>query len=205
MAGLFFWGYFIDLPIMADPILKNIAKHIDLEEGEVDYFLSLLTETTVPRKTILLHEGQSCKYLSYVHAGALRAYHIDKEGKDSTIMFAVADWWITDMYCFVNERPAIMFIETITESVIYQISKNDLDKLFVKVPKFERFFRILMQNAYGREQLRAIESLSLSTQQRYDSFLKKYPHIAKVVTQKQIASYLGVTPEFLSSLRKKNH
>jgi CRP-like cAMP-binding protein len=189
---------------MSDLIFQHVAKHIHLEEGEADYFLSLLTERVVPKKTVLLREGQSCKYLSYVHAGALRAYHIDKDGKDSTIMFAVADWWVTDMYCFLNERPAIMFIETIMDSVIYQISKSDLDGLFVRVPKFERFFRILMQNAYSREQLRVIESLSLSTQQRYDSFLRRYPHIAEVITQKQIASYLGVTPEFLSSLRKKS-
>jgi CRP-like cAMP-binding protein len=189
---------------MPHPILQNIAKHIQLEDGEADHFLSLLIEKEAPKKTILLREGHPCKYLSYVHAGALRAYHIDKEGKDSTIMFAVADWWVTDMYCFLNDRPAIMFIETISDSIIYQISKADLDKLFVRIPKFERFFRILMQNAYSREQLRVIENLSLSTQERYDSFLKKYPHVAEVVTQKQIASYLGVTPEFLSSLRKKN-
>jgi CRP-like cAMP-binding protein len=186
-----------------DLILKNIFKHINLNKDEVDYFTSLLIHKKVARKTILLHEGQACKYLSYVHSGALRAYHIDKDGKESTIMFAVADWWVTDMYCFLNNKPAMMFIETIADSIIYQISKTNFDKLFSDIPKFERFFRILMQNAYTREQLRIIENLSLTAEERYNSFVKKYPHIAEAVTQKQIASYLGVTPEFLSTIRKE--
>ena len=96
-----------------------------------------------------------------------------------------------------------MFIETIANSTIYQISKTNFEKLLLNVPKFERFFRILMQNAYTREQLRIIENLSLPAEKRYDNFLKKYPHITKVITQKQIASYLGVTPEFLSVIRKE--
>ena len=118
-------------------------------------------------------------------------------------MFAVADWWVTDMYCFLNNKPAMMYIETIEDSCIFQLSKENFDKLFSAVPKFERFFRILMQNAYTREQLRVIESLSLTSEERYDRFLLKYPQIVQQVTQKQIASYLGITPEFLSTIRKK--
>lgn len=183
-------------------ILKNVSKHIDLSKEEIDYFTSHLTMKELPKKTLLLKEGQVCKKLSYVHSGALRAYHIDKEGKESTIMFAVADWWVTDMYCFLNAKPAMMYIEAIEDSCIFQISKESLEKLYVTIPKFERYFRILMQNAYTREQLRVIENLSLPAKDRYDNFLSKYPHIAKVVTQKQIASYLGITPEFLSAVRK---
>ena len=118
-------------------------------------------------------------------------------------MFAVADWWVTDMFCFVNVKPAMMYIEAIEDSCIFQLSKDNLDKLFETLPKWERFFRILMQNAYIREQLRMMETLSLSAKERYDKFLAKYPQIAQQVTQKQIASYLGITPEFLSAIRKK--
>ena len=96
----------------------------------------------------------------------------------------------------------MMYIEAIEDSCIFQIRKEDLDNLYITVPKFERFFRILMQNAYTREQLRIIENLSLPAKERYDNFLRKYPHIAKAVTLKQIASYLGITPEFLSTIRK---
>jgi len=185
-----------------EPILNNIARHITLDKEETDYFSSRITFRELPKKTLLLKEGHACNLLSYVHSGALRAYFIDVSGKESTIMFAVDDWWVTDMYCFLNGRPAMMYIEAIEKSCVFQIRKEDLDELYIKVPKFERFFRILMQNAYTREQLRVIESLSLPAKERYNNFLKKYPHIAKVVTLKQIASYLGITPEFLSAIRK---
>jgi CRP-like cAMP-binding protein len=185
-----------------DPILTNIGRHIDPDEEEKDRFISLLKFRKLPRKSLLLKEGQVCKYLYYVHSGALRAYCLDKKGKEATIMFAPADWWVTDMYCFLNQRKAMMYIEAIGESCVFQLSKPQLDGLLSGTPKFERWFRVLMQNAYTREQLRAIDTLSLSAEERYARFLEKYPFIASQVTQKQIASYLGITPEFLSALRK---
>lgn len=185
-----------------DSILTNVARHILLDEEERLYFTSLVEYKEVAKKSHLLKEGQACRTISYVHAGALRAYCLDKNGKESTIMFAVNDWWITDMYCFVNQLPAMMYVQAIQDSCVFQLSKTALDQLFVKVPKFERFFRILMQNAYTREQLRVIQSLTLPAEERYLNFLQKYPQIAQQITQKQIASYLGVTPEFLSTVRK---
>lgn len=185
-----------------DAILTNVGRHARLDEEEAEYFISLLKFRRLERKGLLLKEGQACKYFYYVHAGALRAYCRDGRGRESTIMFAPADWWVTDMYCFLNGRKAMMFIEALEESEVFQLSKAQLDELLER-PKFERWFRMLMQNAYTREQLRAIDNLSLSVEERYESFVNKYPHIAKQVTQKQIASYLGVTPEFLSGIVAK--
>lgn len=189
--------------MLHDLILANVAKHISLTDDEKGYFISFLTQTEVSKKKNILTEGQICKTINFVHSGMLRAFYVDKDGKESTIMFAVADWWITDMYCFINQLPAMLNIETINTSIILQLQKSDLEKLYSKIPKFEKFFRILMQNAYIREQLRIIESLSLSAEQRFDNFVTKYPLIASNVTQKQIASYLGITPEFLSAIRNK--
>ena len=189
--------------MLHDLILANVAKHISLTDDEKGYFISFLTQTEVSKKKNILKEGQICKTINFVHSGMLRAFYVDKDGKESTIMFAVADWWITDMYCFINQLPAMLNIETINTSIILQLQKSDLEKLYSKIPKFEKFFRILMQNAYIREQLRIIESLSLSAEQRFDNFVTKYPLIASNVTQKQIASYLGITPEFLSAIRNK--
>jgi CRP-like cAMP-binding protein len=184
-----------------DLVLHNISKHILLDNEETAYFMSLVKSRQLVKKSFILKEGQLCKYISFVNSGTLRAFYLDKEGKESTIMFAVADWWITDMYCYINRLPAMLNIEAVENSSIFQLQKDHLDTLLVKVPKFERFFRILMQNAYIREQLRVIQNLSLSAEQRYDNFLSKYPQVAKKVTQKQIASYLGITPEFLSTIR----
>lgn len=187
---------------MVESILNNIAKHISLNEDEIAAFTALLNLKTIAKKTLVLQAAEDCRYLSYVHSGALRSYYIDKDGKESTIMFAIADWWITDMYCYLNRKPAMMHIETIEESTIIQLSRSNFDVLLQTIPKFEKFFRILMQNSYTREQLRVMENLSLTAEERYHSFLCKYPQIAKQVTQKQIASYLGITPEFLSTLKK---
>lgn len=182
-------------------ILQNITKHIPLTAEEGDYFVSLLREEEIVKKDFVLKEGQVCKYISFVHSGMLRAYYLDATGRESTIMFAMSDWWITDMYCFVNRQPAMLYIEAVEDSLIFQLSMDNLDKLYAKVPKFERFFRILLQNAYIREQLRMIQNLSLPAKERYERFMAKYPGIAGKVTQKQIASYLGITPEFLSMIR----
>jgi len=183
-------------------ILKNISKHITLDADEEEYFISLLHPKQVLKKHFLLREGQPCKTINFVDSGALRAFFLDKEGKESTIMFAIHDWWITDMYCFVTEQPAMQNIVAIEDSNVLQLRKSDLEKLFVKVPKFERFFRIIMQNSYIREQLRVLQNLSLSAEERYNIFINKYPQLIPHISQKQIASYLGVTPEFLSAMRK---
>jgi CRP-like cAMP-binding protein len=182
-------------------ILKNIAKHISLDEEEISSFVSLLKPKQVPKKAYILKEGQLCKDINFVHSGNLRAFFVDRSGRESTIMFAIADWWLTDMYCFISQQPAMLNIEALEDSCIFQLQKSDLDDLYVKIPKFERFFRIIMQNAYIREQLRVIQNLSLPAEERYLNFLEKYPQIVQQVTQKQIASYLGITPEFLSMIR----
>lgn len=187
--------------MMQDLVLKNIAKHISLNENETAYFLSLLVGKKYPKKSVILNEGEICKTINFVQSGTLRAFYRDEEGKESTIMFAISDWWITDMACFINQEPAMLNIETVEESHILHLQKDDLDDLYIKIPKFERFFRIIMQNAYIREQLRVIQNLSLSAEQRYYIFLEKYPQIVKQITQKQIASYLGIIPEFLSMIK----
>ncbi len=186
-----------------DAILKNVGKHVELSVEEAEYFISLIKFRRLPRKALLLKEGQACKYFYYVHSGTLRAYCMDTKTRESTIMFAPADWWVTDMYCFLNGRKAMMYIEALEASSVFQISKPQFEELLERWPTFERWFRILMQNAYTREQLRAIDNLSLPAEERYASFVAKYPLIASQVTQKQIASYLGITPEFLSAIRKK--
>ena len=103
----------------------------------------------------------------------------------------------------MNVLPAMLHIEAVEKSEVLQLSKNNLDKLLLEVPKFERFFRIIFQNAYIREQLRTIQNLSLTAAERYEKFIFKYPAVIQQVPQKQIASYIGVTPEFLSTIRSK--
>lgn len=186
-----------------DLLLNNIQKHIVLRDEEREFILSLFNSRTIKRKEFLLKEGEPCATFNYVLSGALRSYYRDADDKETTQMFAVADWWITDMPCFVNELNAMVNIEAISDTSVLTITKSNLDLLLIQMPKFERFLRIIMQNAYVREQLRAIHLLSQPAEVRYNNFIKQYPSIFNQVTQKNIASYLGVTPEFLSAIRSK--
>ncbi|WP_298237580.1 Crp/Fnr family transcriptional regulator [uncultured Algibacter sp.] len=184
-------------------IFKNIQKHISLSNTEREFFISILIEKDIAKKEIVLEQGSVSSKLYFVEFGSLRAFNVNEEGRESTIMLAVQDWWITDMYSFVNKKPALLSIETLEVSRLIEFDFIMLEKLYKRLPKFERFFRILFQNAYIREQLRVLDNISFTTEQRYTRFIDKYPQIVKKVTQKQIASYLGVTPEFLSSVKKK--
>ena len=161
-----------------------------------------MTIREVARKELLLKEGNACATINYVHTGVLRAYYRDSADNESSIMFAMQDWWVTDMHSFVTEKPAMLNIEALEDSIVMQLKKTDLDHLYIQIPKFEKFFRIIMQNAYIREQLRIIENLSLPAEERYQNFIHKYPQVVQRVPLKQIASYLGITPEFLSVIRK---
>jgi CRP-like cAMP-binding protein len=184
-------------------VLQNVSRHITLDKEEISHFTSLLSHKEVRRKEFLLQAGAVAKYINFIHSGALKAYYMDVKSDENIIMLAVDDWWITDMYSFTSGNPAIQYISAIEDSVVYQLQKNDFDQLLLKIPAFERFFRILMQNAYIREQLRVIQNLSMPAEERYLNFLKKYPQLVQRVTQKQIASYIGVSPEFLSAMRKR--
>ncbi len=184
-------------------ILKNVNRHISLKKSEENYFTSLLIPREIEAKNLILVENKSCKHINYVHEGVFRAYSHDHEGKERTIMFAVNDWWITDIHGFFMEKPALMSVEAIENSVIFQLRKTDLEKLFVEVSRFERFFRILMQNSYIREQLRTRQNLTMQTEERYNAFVTKYPQFISRIPLKYIASYLGVTPQFLSVVRAR--
>ncbi len=184
-------------------IQKNVAKHINLTRVEFDFFNALLQEKPVSKGTLIVEEGQACRFINYVHQGAFRAFTHDHDGNESIIMFAINDWWITDIHGFVNQKPAMMNVQAMENSVIFQLHHVDLQKLYKEIPKFERFFRILMENAYIREQLRIRQNLTTPAEDRYKQFLLKYPQFIQRIPLKQVASYLGVTPQFLSVIRRR--
>jgi len=184
-------------------ILSNISNHLVLTIEQEQYFLNLLNQKRVKKNEFILRQDQPCSHISFVNEGILRAYFLGANGKETTVMFAKQDWWITDMHCFLSEKPAMVSIQAIEEATVLCLSKTNLDKLYNELPQFNKFFRILMENAYSREQLRTIQNLSLTAIDRYNNFIEKYPEIAQKVPLKNIASYLGVTPEFLSTIRSR--
>ena len=186
-----------------DLILSNIKRHISLTSAEEQNFCSKVTAHNVPKNESILQQGRVCNNIYFVDSGTLSAFYRTTQGKECTVMFAVTDWWITDIYSFTTEEPAMLDIEAIEDSSLIGLSNDNLKLLYQEIPSFEKYFRILFENAYVREQLRALDNITFTTEERYARFVDKYPHIVKKVSQKRIASYLGVTPEFLSTIKRR--
>jgi CRP-like cAMP-binding protein len=182
-------------------ILNNVSRHIALDEKEISFFVSLLQSKHLERRKIYLKAGTVCKSSAFVVDGAMKSYTVDKEGKEHILSFATKDWWIADMYSYISRNPAILNIEAIADSEVLMLSYENQQLLYEKVPKFERFFRILVENSLVANQERLIDSMSSTAEERYLRFIKKYPAIPSCVPQHSIASYLGITPEFLSKIR----
>ena len=182
-------------------ILANVSRHIDLDKTETDFFVSVLEPRRLERKNVYLQSGTVCKYSAFVVDGALKSFTVDKDGKEHILSFAIRDWWIADMYSYISRKPAVLTIESIADSEVILLSYENQQLLYEKVPKFERFFRILIENSLVANQERLMDNLSSSAEERYLHFIKKYPAIPSCVPQHSIASYLGITPEFLSKIR----
>ncbi len=184
-------------------LLKNFGKHISLTKSEQTYVVSLLEPETLPTKTFFLKQGDVCKHSVFVLSGCLRGFTIDSNGFEHVLSFAPEDWWIGDLFSLLSQKPGTLNIEAMVDSEIVLLSKSNQEKLYSKVPKFERFFRIISENSLVAFQQRLNDNLSLTAQERYLKFCKTYPQLIHSIPQKQIAAYIGVTPEFLSKLRAK--
>lgn len=172
-------------------------------EEEKDFFLSVLQSKKLRRRQYHVQAGDLCRYECYVAKGCLRQYYVDESGIEHTIMFAIEDWWTSDMYGLITGKPALTNIEALEDSELLLIEKNDFEKLLTTVPKFERFFRIKLQRAFVGHQRRIIENMSLPAEQRYINFIEQSPALEQRIPQKYIASYLGITAESLSRIRKQ--
>lgn len=186
-----------------ESLLLNINRHINLDEEEKAYLIAILKPRKYRRRQYLLQAGDICKYETYIIKGCVRAYYVDNSGFEHNIMFGIEDWWISDFHSLITQTPAQLNIDALEDTEVYHIAKNDLDELFLKVPKFERYFRIILQNAFISHQQRILQTISLTAEERYRLFVEKYPQFEQRIPQKQIAQYLGITPEFLSKLRRK--
>ena len=182
-------------------ILQNVAKHIALTPGEQAYFVSLLTPKKIKRKQFLLREREICRHSAFVTQGCLRGYTVDTNGFEHILQFAPSDWWIADMYSLISQQPGNLNIDALEATELLLLSKKDQEQLYLEVPKFERFFRIITENSLVTNRQRLLDNLSLSAQQRYELFCQRYPSLIHCLPQKQIAASIGVTPEFLSKLK----
>jgi len=184
-------------------ILKNVHKHIHLNEDEEKLFISSLEPLTLKKKTVHLKAGEVCKHSTFIIDGALKSFTVDKNGQEHVISFALSDWWIADIYSLITQTPGVLTIEAIADSEVLLLSKEKQQLLYDKVPKFERFFRIITENSLVASQQRLINNLSLTAEERYLDFMEKYRFVMECAPLHSIASYLGITPEFLSKIRRR--
>ncbi len=182
------------------PLLKNISQHISLSEKEEENLITLLKSKKLKKKQLFQQEGDVQKHAVFVTAGCLRSYSIDKNGFEHVLQFAPPGWWIGDMRSVITQQPGVLNIDAIEDSEILLLLRADLEILFTSIPKLERFFRILAENSLAAYQHRLIDNLSLSAIERYNNFCGLYPSLIGFLPQKQVASYIGVTPEFLSKM-----
>jgi CRP/FNR family transcriptional regulator, anaerobic regulatory protein len=184
-------------------IIKNISKHVSLTSEEEHVFLSKIETKKYKAKTILLSPGQISKSTYFVNSGILRSFNINDNIIEHVLHFACEGWWIGDMYSYISQKPGNLFIEVLEDAEIVEITKENQQQLYQEIPKLERFFRILAENSLVSHQERLMDNLSLTAEERFEKFCKKYPTLIQKVSQKNIASYIGVTPEFFSKMKAR--
>ncbi|MCS4167744.1 MULTISPECIES: Crp/Fnr family transcriptional regulator [Sphingobacterium] len=189
--------------MLYENILKNVSKCITLTAEETEQFTGLLTAKKVPKKTMLLEEGEVCQFEGYLQKGCVRIYYLDENGFEVTLAFAVEDWWISDIASFHYHTPSSLYMETLEDSEFLMLTPETKERLLETVPKFERVFRMLVQRRLAVLQNRLIHTMAKPAADRYLEFIELYPTISQRVPQYYIASYLGVSPEFVSIIRKR--
>lgn len=184
-------------------IAEYINRTVSLTDDEAATFCSAFREVKIKNRQFIVQPDFIVKNRNYVLEGAFRAYVVDDNGQESTIAFAIEDWWITDYNSYILQKPATMFVVALEDSIILEISYDKEQALKQQNHKFETFFRIRAERTAAFMQQRIISNLTLSAEERYKDFITKYPQIVQRVPQYALASYLGMTTEFLSRIRNK--
>ncbi|EAQ42427.1 Crp/Fnr family transcriptional regulator [Polaribacter sp. MED152] len=184
-------------------ILENINRYVSLNEDDEKQFISIIRTTKIKRRQFIVQPNFICSHQTYILNGAFRSYFVNDEGIEHTIQFGIEDWFISDFNSYVNQSPASLFVEALEDSTVQQISYEDVENLCDRNPKFERFFRLVAQKSFAFSQRRVLSNLGKSAEERYLEFLNLYPAIVQRVPQYALASYLGMSAEFLSKIRKR--
>lgn len=188
---------------MYEVFFSKINEVVRFTEEETKVFQSYLTPKKIRKKQYLLQEGDVCKFIAFVEKGALRSYSIDEKGNEHIIQFALEGWTISDLFSFLTAEPAVYTIDALEDSELILISHSSYEELLERFPKYEKYMRLQLTNAYIAMQRRLTSIISLPLEERYQNLLALYPQIVQRVPQHMIASYMGLTPETLSRVRKK--
>lgn len=188
--------------------VKQLINYFDallpLSDEEKELVLTCFKPRQYRRKQYLLQEGDVCNQFNFVAGGCLRMYKVDEKGNMHIIQFAAENWWIIDVGSFHGRKPSELNIDALEDTLVLQISYDNLITLYTQAPRFNRIFRVLIENSYAALQKRLLLTISSTAEERYQGFVDTYPHLINRLPQTQIASFLGITPEFLSRMRNKS-
>lgn len=184
-------------------IIANITKHIALTEAEQQHFISILLPMKLRQGDFIEKAGEISKYMIHVNSGCLMTYFTDEQGGVQVIQFSTAGWWTSDLHSLTKQVPSVYSTRALTDSEVWLLPQQALEDLLKTYPVFERYFRIIFQNSLVTHQHRIVQAFSYTAEERYHTFQEKYPSLEQFVPLKYIASYLGITPEFLSKIRSK--
>ena len=188
-----------------DSIILEIFRGTTFTEEELNLICEKLEKKRLTKKEVLLKAEEEVNDIYYIHSGCLRTYFIDSSGKEHTLQFAIKGWWISDYIALFGKEKikSVSYIECIKEATLYKISKKAFDDLCDKIPKVNRFHISNLESAFAAFQKRILENLTLSAKERYTNFVNSYPNIEQNVKNYHIASFLGITTESLSRIRKE--
>ncbi len=186
-----------------DKLIEHFKGYLSLNEEEIHELSNRIKIRKIKRRQFILSHGDICKHYNFVVSGCFKMYKVDPAAKEHNLLFAIENEWITDIGSFHSEKPSELYIEAIEPSTIIQIVKEDLLFFYGNYPKFDRNFRVIIEDKFIELQNRLLQTFSLTAEERYLSFLDQYPHLLNRLPNTQIASYIGITPEFLSRIRKE--
>lgn len=182
-------------------LIDYFSNFLPLKPQETEALISRVKERKIKRRQFILQENDVCQHITFVLSGCFKMYGVDAKGKEHNLQFAAENDWIVDFASLYKEKPSKLYIEAIEPSVILQIFRDDLYYLYDNHTVFNRNFRIMVENKYIELQNRVLQNISSTGQERYEAFLEQYPVLSNRLPNTQIASYLGITPEFLSKIR----
>lgn len=188
---------------MTESLKRHIREYIEISNENLEKYCSAFTIKKIKKKDFLLKEGGICEAEGFVLNGCFKVFRTDKNADEQILYFGVEDWWISDIDSFINQIPSQLNIQAIEDSEILLISKEDKERLYQEIPEIEKLMRLKFQMSIIALQRRIIDNLSKPSDERYQDFLREYPKTAHRLTNIQIAAYLGVTPEFISRIRRK--
>ncbi|MCX2681710.1 Crp/Fnr family transcriptional regulator [Galbibacter sp. EGI 63066] len=187
---------------MKEQLRTYLNRYISLTDTELNLFFNHLTEDFFSKKEYLLKPGETCKYKYFITKGLIRTFYIDEKGDEKITQFAIENWWVTNMESFTLQLPSKQYLQAIEDTAVLKIDKENLEQVFAKVPKLERAFRIMTENMLIAIQRNHDFYQKMNSKERYEHMVKAQPKFTQRVPQYMIASYLEITPEYLSSLRK---